>query len=188
VVDTPRRSEEEYFRRQEQELIEKLRKKAQTEEGRRQLAQHSGIADEEVLRDLEEMGYNTKNLILLHLVPLIHTAWADGQVTDKERELVIKAARTHGVEPGSEADTNLARWLRERPTEAQFEKGLRAVRMIMQVMPPETRAASERDMITLTTALATASGGILGFGAISNEERQILTRIAEELKKKGPGS
>jgi tellurite resistance protein len=177
--------EEDYFRRKEQEVIDKLRQKARSEEYRRRLAEHTGIADEEVLKDLQELGYNPGNLILLHLVPLLQTAWADGKMTDKERALILQAARAHGVEAGSEADTNLGRWLIERPSQAQFDKGLRAVSMIMQAMSAETRTACERDMIAMTTALATVSGGILGFGRISPEEKQILAQIAEELKGRG---
>jgi len=184
-ADRGRALEDDYFRRKEQEVIDKLRQKARSEEYRKRMAEQTGVADEELLNDLQELGYNPRNLILLHLVPLLQTAWADGKMTDKERALIVKAARAHGVEEGSEADTNLASWLAERPTQAQMDKGLRAVSMIVQAMQPETRAACERDMLAMTTALATASGGILGFGRISPEERQILTQIAEELKGRG---
>ena len=177
--------EEEYFRRKEKEVIEKMRRKAEADTQRRRLGEQAGVADEEVLRDLEELGYTPETVMLLHLVPLIQTAWAEGGVTLRERDLVIKAARTRGVTAGSPADEQLTRWLSQRPSDDFFEKTLRAIRTVLESQPAETRAASERDLLSLATAIASASGGIVGFGAVSDEERQILAHIHDELEKGG---
>jgi len=177
--------EEEYFRRKEKEVIEKMRRKAEADDQRRRLGEQAGLADEEVLRDLQELGYTAETVMLLHLVPLIQTAWAEGGVSQKERDLIVKAARARGVEAGSMADGQLNRWLAQRPSDDLFEKTLRAIRTILQAQSPEARAASERDLVSLATAIASASGGIVGFGAVSEEERQILARISGELEKGG---
>jgi hypothetical protein len=177
--------EEEYFRRKEKEVIEKMRRKAEADDNRRRLGEQAGVADDEVLRDLEELGYTAETVMLLHLVPLIQTAWAEGGVTARERELVIKAARSRGVAAGSAADEQLNRWLSQRPSDDLFEKTLRAIRAILQAQSPETRAASETDLLSLATTIAGASGGIVGFRAVSDEERQILAHIQDELKKGG---
>jgi len=177
--------EEEYFRRKEKEVIEKMRRKAEADQQREQLGAQAGVADEDMLRDLQELGYTADTVRLLHLVPLIQTAWAEGGVSPKERDLIVKAARTRGVEAGSTADEQLNRWLAQRPSDDFFEKTLRAVRTILQAQSPEARTASERDLLSLATAIASASGGIVGFGAVSDEERQILARISGELAKGG---
>ena len=49
-----RAQEDEYFHRQEQELIEKLRQRGREEATRRLMAEHAGVADEEILRDLTD--------------------------------------------------------------------------------------------------------------------------------------
>jgi len=177
--------EEEYFRRKEKEVIEKMRRKAEADDQRKRLGEQAGLADEEVLRDLQELGYTADTVMLLHLVPLIQTAWAEGGVSQKERDLIVKAARARGVEAGSTADGQLNRWLAQRPSDDLFEKTLRAIRTILQAQSPEARAASERDLVSLAAAIASASGGIVGFGAVSEEERQILARIRSELEKGG---
>lgn len=177
--------EEEYFRRKEKEVIEKLRRKAEADDQRRRLGEKAGVADADVLRDLQELGYTAETVMLLHLVPLIQTAWAEGGVSQKERDLILKAARARGVEAGSAADAQLNRWLAQRPPDDLFEKTLRAIRTILQAQPEDARAASERDLLSLATAIASASGGIVGFGAVSEEERQILARISGELEKGG---
>lgn len=177
--------EEDYFRRKEKEVIEKMRRNAATDAQRKRLGEQAGVADEDVLRDLLELGYTPETVMLLHLVPLIQTAWAEGGVTQKERDLVVKAARTRGIAAGSAADEQLNRWLAERPSDDLFEKTLRAIRTILQAQSPEARTASERDLLSLATAIASASGGIVGFHSVSDEERQILAHIHEELEKGG---
>ncbi len=175
------RLEEEYFRRKEKEVIEKMRRHAEAEAQRQRLGEQVGVADDEVLQDLQELGYTPETIMLLHLVPLIQTAWAEGGVSDKERDLIVKAARSRGVTPGSAADHQLSQWLGARPSEELFEKTLRAIRAILQAQPTEERTAGERDLLSLATAIASASGGIVGFGAVSAEERRILQQITEEL-------
>ncbi len=177
--------EEEYFHRKERELIEKMRVRAAGEEQRRRLGQETGVGDDDVLRDLQELGYTPETVMLLHLVPLIQTAWAEGGVTQKERDLIVKAARSRGITAGSPADQQLDLWLAQRPSDELFEKTLRAIRTILQAQPDDARAASEKDLLALASAIATASGGIVGFRAVSDEERQILAHISEELKKSG---
>ncbi len=177
--------EEEYFHRKERELIEKMRVRAAGEEQRRRLGQETGVGDDDVLRDLQELGYTPETVMLLHLVPLVQTAWAEGGVTQKERDLIVKAARSRGITAGSPADQQLDLWLAQRPSDELFEKTLRAIRTILQAQPDDARAASEKDLLALASAIATASGGIVGFRAVSDEERQILAHISEELKKSG---
>ena len=135
------------------------------------------------MRDLQELGYTPETVMLLHLVPLIQTAWAEGGVTQKERELVVKAARTRGISAGSAADEQLHRWLAQKPSDDLFEKTLRAISTILQAQSPEARAASERDLLALATAIASASGGIVGFRAVSDEERQILAHITKSSRR-----
>ena len=177
--------EEEYFHRKEREVIEKMRVRAAADEQRRRLGQETGVANDEVLRDLQDLGYSPETVMLLHLVPLIQIAWAEGGVTQKERDLIIKAARSRGITAGSPADQQLDLWLAQRPSAELFDKTLRAIRTILQAQPDDARAASEKDLLSLASAIATASGGIVGFRAVSDEERQILAHISEELKKSG---
>ena len=177
--------EEEYFHRKEREIIEKMRVRAAADEQRRLLGQETGVANDDVLHDLQDLGYTPETVMLLHLVPLIQIAWAEGGITQKERDLIVKAARSRGITAGSPADQQLDLWLAQRPSGELFEKTLRAIRTILQAQPDDVRAASEKDLLSLASAIATASGGIVGFHAVSDEERQILAHISEELKKSG---
>ena len=181
--DRRRSREEEYFRRQEKELIEKLQQRGREEATRRRMAERTGVADEELLRDLQALGYTPETVMLLHLVPLLQMAWAEGSVSDRERDLIIEAARARGIDKDSPADHQLTAWLASRPSDELFEKTLRAVGTILQARPPEEREASQLDLLSRLTAIASASGGILGFGKVSPQEKQVLARISEEMER-----
>ena len=180
--DRGRALEEEYFRKREQELIEKLRRRAAAEDELHRLGEHAGVADEEILQDLQDLGYTPETVMLLHLVPLVQVAWADGRVSERERALIVEAARARGVEADSPADQQLAQWLTSRPPEEVFERNLRAVRAFLESRPAAEREASERELLSLSTAVASASGGLLGIGAVSAEERALLARLSSELE------
>ncbi len=176
--------EEEYFQKRERELIEKLQQRAQETAGRQRLAERTGVADEEILKDLQELGYTPETVMLLHLLPLVQMAWAEGGVSERERSLIIEAARARGVPEGSEADRELAKWLEKRPSDDFFEKTLRAVAAMLQAVPPEEGEAGRRNLLSYSSAIASASGGILGFGKVSAEELQVLSRITQELERR----
>jgi hypothetical protein len=178
--------EEEYFHKQELEVIDKMRRKAQTAELRKRLAERAGIADEELLADLEALGYTVDTVKLLHLVPLVELAWAEGSVSQNERGLLLKAARARGIEEGSAADQLLEQWLTDRPSAETFEKTLRAIRTILHALPETERTTYERDMLSQATAIAEASGGFLGFGKVTESEKKILEHLTQVLTDKRP--
>jgi hypothetical protein len=54
---------------------------------------------------------------------------------------------------------------------------------MLQARPSDAHQESHRDLLSYLTAIASASGGILGFGAVSDEERRLLARISQELER-----
>jgi hypothetical protein len=95
----------------------------------------------------------------------------------------IEAARARGIEEGSDVDRQLAMWLATRPSADFFEQTLRAIGAILQTRPPEEREGSQRDLLSYCTAIASASGGILGFGKVSPEEQKVLERISQAIER-----
>lgn len=183
-ADRGRGLEEEYFRKREAELVEKLRQRHAADATRQQLGERAGVADTEILQDLQELGYTPETVSLLYLMPLVEVAWAEGGVSDRERELIVEAARARGIEAGSTADALLTEWLTIEPSEQVFERNLRVIRAILAARPEAEREASRSDLLSTATAVAEASGGVLGFRAVSPEERALLARISQELESK----
>jgi tellurite resistance protein len=177
--------EEEYFHRKEKELREKLRQQRAAEAARQELAEATGIPNEEILKTLQELGYTRDTVALLHFVPLLNVAWADNSVSPQEREMILEAARLHGVAEDSAAYKQLTEWLINRPSDEFFEHTLRIIGDFLESAPESAGTPDARGLLDKATRVAAASGGILGFGnKISDEERKQLERIAEALGKK----
>jgi hypothetical protein len=174
--------EEEYFQRKEKELLEKLRKRRAEEEARKELSEAAGTPDEDILKTLQELGYTRETVALLHLVPLIHVAWVDGRVSQGERDMIFEAAGLRGVTEGTPAYEQLVDWLDHRPSEEFFEHNLRITKDLLET---SERTDDGHGMLDQAMRVASASGGLLGFGSkISSEEKALLERIARAIGKK----
>lgn len=183
LTDQARKREEDYFRKRDRELIEKMRQAAAEEQARRDLEAKTGLRDPELLRDLQELGFTPETIGLLPLVPIVEVAWAEGGVSDAERRLILDVARARGIGEGSVADGQLRGWLDRRPAADVFT---RATRLIRAMLDQPSQAATELDseaLIKYCENIAAASGGILGIGRISAEERTTLAKIAQALKR-----
>ncbi|HKC86196.1 MAG TPA: hypothetical protein VKG02_09500, partial [Blastocatellia bacterium] len=66
--------EEEYFGRKNQELIQKLRERRAREADRQKMAEMMGVDDQEVIEALQDLGYTSETIPLLHIVPLVEVA------------------------------------------------------------------------------------------------------------------
>jgi hypothetical protein len=175
--------EDEYFRKKDRELIEKMRKAAAADQARGALGSSTGLDDPAVLAELQELGFAPDTVSLLPLVPIVQMAWAEGGVSAAERELVVKLARSRGIESGSAADRQLAAWMATRPSDDTFARASRLIGAMLDAGPAPGRVSAD-DLIKYCEEIAAASGGILGIGRISAEERTLLTRLAEDLKRR----
>ena len=177
--------EEEYFRKKEQELLEQIRRRTALQAEREELAEATGIADEEILATMREMGYTRETVGLLHLVPLVQVAWASGSVTPRERELVLRLSEWCGVRKDSPAWEQLNNWLDDRPSDDFFLKTLRIIRCLLDFQTVKEQVTGRTDLISFCIRIANASGGFLGVGSkISEGEQAALDQIVEELNRR----
>jgi hypothetical protein len=184
--DRRRASEEDYFRKREQELLDQLRKRAAAQADRQRLAEAAGLSDDELLTKLESLGFTPDTIKLLELVPLVQVAWAEGNLSKREGELILEAARAHGIEEGTPAHAKLTGWLTVAPSEALFETALRIIPAMLSGLSADARASSQRSLMGHLERVAAASGGLLGLRAVSPEERAVLSRVAAELERAHP--
>jgi hypothetical protein len=182
ISDRGRSLEEDYFRRKDRELIEKIRQAAAADQARKDLGRNIGVDDPELLQELHDLGFTPETAGLLPLVPVVQMAWAEGGVSKPERELIVRLARSRGVEEGSAADRELTEWLNTRPAEAVFARAGRLIRAMIDSPSAQAGVLSADDLVQYCEQIASASGGMLGIGRISSEERALLSRIAADLK------
>jgi hypothetical protein len=177
-----RKLEEDYFRKQDQQLIERMRRAAILAQERDALEAQTGLHDPELLKDLQDLGFHTETVVLLPLVPLIQVAWAEGGVSAQERALIVDLARKRGIEAGSAADRQLSEWLAESPDASVFSRAGRLIRAMLDAGSHETHDLTPEELVKYCENIAAASGGILGIGRVSSEERTLLGQIASQLK------
>jgi len=174
--------EEDYFRKKDRELIEKMRRAAGAAQDREQLARNSGLDDPALLQELEDLGFTAETIVLLPLVPVVRMAWAEGGITNAERDLLVRLARSRGIAEGSEADRQLTAWMASQPDETVFVRAARLMRAMLDSRSPETSDLSADDLVEYCERIAAASGGIFGIGRVSAEEKKLLASIADDLK------
>jgi hypothetical protein len=152
--DRGRALEEEYFRRRDQELIERLRAKAEAERTQQALGESTGLTDPEILKQLQELGFTPDTIALLPIMPILQVAWAEGGITPRERDLIEKFATARGIGGRTGLDAG----------------------------SPVVQDLSAEQLVEYCEKVASASGGILGLGRISLDERTLLTSIASDLE------
>lgn len=170
--------EQEFFRKEDQKLIQKLREMRQLKESREALAEVSGIADETVLNRLVELQVRPETLAALSLVPLIEVAWADGNLDEKERRAVLKAT-DHLGSTGCNIDrVLLEEWLQKKPDSKLMEAWLVYIQGLCQSLGSKEIGLLKQELAGHARKIAEASGGLLGLtNKISVREEEILARI-----------
>lgn len=176
-ADRGRALEEEYFRKKDRELVEKMRQAAASDEARRELTRSTGLSDPALLAELEELGFTPGTLSLLPLMPVLQVAWAEGGITRAERDAIVTLARTRGIGEGSEADRQLTGWLVTRP-DSTFNRANRLIAAMLASSGGQTPLVSAEDLVRQCEGIAGASGGLFGIGRVSAEERALLAQIA----------
>lgn len=175
--------EEEYFRKKDRELVEKMQRAAREEEVRRDLSARTGLHDPALVQELQSLGFTSDTVSLLPLMPVIQVAWAEGGVTTAERSALNKLARARGISENSAADLQLQEWLSNRPEEEVFTSATRLIRAMLDEQAPQLAGLTADDLVKYCESIASASGGIFGFiNRVSADERALLGSIAAELK------
>jgi hypothetical protein len=184
ITDDVRKREEEYFRRKDRELIEKMRLASEAAKARKALEEETGIHDPDMLQDLDELGFTPETIALLPLIPLLQVAWAESGVSAGERKAILELARARGIADGSVADHQLKTWLEQCPPAETFRKARRLIGAMIEHPEQGHADITADDLLKYCEEIAHASGGLFGIGSVSAEEQAAMQQIAAELKKR----
>jgi hypothetical protein len=185
LAERGRAIEEEYFRRRDRELIEKMRQATAAEAARGEMGRATGLQDPALLKELQDLGFTPETVILLPVVPVLEMAWAENEITPAERHLIVTFARSRGIAEHTPADAQLTQWMTHRPDGAVFRGAGRLITaMLSSGASGPGGTFSTDDLVAYCEQIASASGGLLGtrLGSISTEEKALLARIASDLK------
>lgn len=171
--------ENEFFYRVDQELIRKLKEKADSEEGKARLKQVTGVSDEPLLNELLEAGIRAEMLVALTLVPLVQVAWANHIMDSRQRKAILEAAEDLGLAKESTSSQLLSKWLHEKPSDTLFSAWKHYVHELTKIWEPEQVQKIHDDVTHRARDVAKRAGGILGLGAVSEAEELVLSEIEQ---------
>lgn len=186
--DRGRDLEDEFFRREDQRLIERLNELKAAEMTREALAKASGITRPAVLDRLIALGIRAETVTALFMVPLVEVAWADGTLDAKERRAILDRADDSGVARGSTEYALLEAWLDRRPDPKLLTAWTDLVQGMCEQLGPDGAARLKAGLLERARAVAGVSGGVFGIGSkVSNTEAAVLAQI-EAAFAPAPGS
>jgi hypothetical protein len=192
LKDRERAFEADYFRKQDEKLLAKMRERAALQEIATALADKLRVDDTQLLRGVVELGLTSETGAAILLAPLVQVAWAGGKVTPAEREVVLDVARSRGVLPGTPSYLQIEAWLRERPSDPLFEMAMEVMKVAASVLPAGEREERIREVVGACRRVAEASGGglakLLGVSsaAVSKDEAAVLEAITAKLRSAPP--
>ena len=173
--DRGRSLEDEFFRREDKRLMERLSESRAAEATREALGKASGITKPAVLDKLVELGIRAETVAALSIVPLVEVAWADGALDAKERRAVVERA---GVPRDSAEGALLEAWLDRRPDPKLLLAWTHLVQAMAEQLGPEEAARLKTGLLERARAVAAAAGGLFGVGSkISASEKAMLAKL-----------
>ena len=179
--------EAQWARQRDEELLKKLRERAKIEEVSRALARKLKVDDPALRQRLIDLGFTHETGPALFLAPLVAVAWADGRVSDGERDAILGIAFARGVGPATPVHDQILEWLLRPPPRELVDASLEVLRAGMSVLPPEERAQRVEAYADSFRRVAEASGGGLGralglASGISSEEAALIEQLVAVLR------
>jgi hypothetical protein len=145
------------------------------------MAEAIGERDESFVIELQSAGYTGETIVLAELTPQIQIAWADGAVSQRERDVILESAARRGVLRQSLASLQLARWLERRPSEDFFRVSREVMTRMLRRLPAHLQPNVRRSLLREFGDVAAASGGFFGWRSVSTDEQGVIDSIASEL-------
>lgn len=137
-----------------------------------------------------------ERLAALALAPLVEVAWADGAVTEAERQGVMEAAKAIGIEQHGEfARTTLRRWLHEAPPTEALESWRALLAPTLSESEARSARKAERKLLDEARRIAKMDERPFEEGAsidaragITDEEQRVLDELAAALARLDGGA
>ena len=177
-----RELEDKFFHDRDKELLKVLRERTASKQRKEALAEASGITDDDLLEQLDKLDIGSETLVALSMVPLIAVAWADGSIDEKERQAVLAAAEGKGLHKEHPGYQLLEGWLKRRPDASLLDAWKDHMSAISQTLGETTRNTLKEEILGRARDVASATGGLLGFGnKVSKPEQAVLSELEKAL-------
>lgn len=175
--------EDKFFADLDSQLLEELKAKQERETTLAEFARVTGIKDDGVLGAVSKLGISAQSIAALRVFPLVAVAWADGVIEESEREKVMELAARHLGNSDTPSYKLLRSWLEKKPTEDIMEAWLTYAKGLVDALSTDDATNLKTALVNEVKEVASASGGLLGFGSISKGEHVAMNQIVAALTK-----
>lgn len=176
--DRRRALENSFFAARDQQLLDQLKSKAETESQLQELAATSGIDNPQVLEELLAAGVAPETMTALSLVPLVVVAWADETMDEQEIKAILAAAAEEGLEEQDPAYQLLQEWLSVSTSPSLLDSWEEYISTLVTSLSETAAEKLKQNTLSRTRRVAEAAGGFIGLGnKVSSEEQAILDRL-----------
>jgi len=135
------------------------------------------ITEQDVLIELIDCGLRAESLHVLTLVPMVSVAWANSFVERGERQGHFKNGSGKRYEARVNAFELLTGWLKERPNPSLLKTWKDYVGVLRRIVIRESYTTLRDATISQAITVAEASGGCLGFEAVSRAEQAVINNL-----------
>jgi hypothetical protein len=179
--DKPSRSEDEYFHRRDRELMEQKRRAEAEVTAREALASALGINNDDLMGRLQAQGITPELAVLLPWLPAIQVAWLKS-LTAAERDWLVDHINTvQAPALDAAAAARLKEWMANSPSDQLYAAAREALALQLATLGPDAAAALRDKVLNAARGVSAASGGVLGIGSVSSDEKAVLDAIARQL-------
>lgn len=180
-TDRSRLAEDDYFRRQDAEILRRARETDRVASERAELADALGAPDPDTCDQLHACGLRASTAALVEWLPAVEVAWLDGADEGERHALRVHFNVDHRA--SGEGMALLDHWLTHRPSDESFAAGRQALRARLLTLGVDDREVVLARVLALCEAAGRAAGGFFGVGALSSDERRHISVIREDLER-----
>ena len=173
--------EEEYFRKKEFELLEKLKAVFKKQQDKEALRKASGVTNEEVLDRMVEINASGEGLAAFQLYPLVELAWADGDLSEREAASVLMAGEKQGLRPGTRPYEMLETRLRKGPDPEARKIWFAYAEEMRKHLTPRELDTLRNDLLERARGVVAATGHLERLLIDIGGERKVLAAIEKAL-------
>ena len=181
TTDRSRLAEDEYFRRNDAEILHRAREAERVARERAALTEALGAPDPDTCRQLHACGLRASTTVLVEWLAAVEVAWLNGADVAERHALRVHFSSDDRV--SAEGIALLDGWLTLRPPDTLFAAGRRAIRARLLTLGADDREAVLARVLALCEATGRASGGCFGLDALSSDERSRISVIQADLER-----
>lgn len=174
--------EDDFFRQVDLKLSEELRKNTVRAGKRERLSKLMSIHDEATLDELIDHGISEETVAAILLAPLVFVAWADGRVTDAERQTVIEIVSEYAQKDPAALVGVIEQWLDDRPSEELWDAWKSYIEALRERSSGTAMAMLSEKLLEHASRVAEASTSFLSFNRIAAEKQQALDQLRDALE------